>query len=71
MDSKTTLCLRQSPGICKKKCGGLRLCTDYQKLNNITILDKQPIPKMQYVLDSLGRQEWLSTEDMSKAYHQG
>ena len=55
----------------EKKCGGLRLCIDYRKLNKKTIPDKQPIPKMQDILDSLGGQEWFSTVDMSKAYHQG
>ena len=55
----------------RKNCGGLRLCIDYRKLNNKTIPDKQPIPKMQDILDSLGGQEWFSTVDMSKGYHQG
>ena len=55
----------------RKKCGGLRLCIDYRKLNNKTIPDKQPIPKMQNILDGLGGQEWFSTVDMNKAYHRG
>ena len=55
----------------RKKCGGLRLCIDYRKLKNKTIPDKQPIPQMQDIVDSFGGQEWLSTVDMGKAYHQG
>ena len=55
----------------RKKCGGLRLCIDYWKLNNKAILDKQPIPKIQDILDSLGGQEWFSVVDMSKAYPSG
>ena len=55
----------------RKKCGGLRLCIDYRKLNNKKISDKQPIPKMHDILDSLGGQKWFSMADMSKAYHQG
>ena len=34
-----------------KKYGSLGLCIDYWKLNNKIVPDKQPIPKMQDVLD--------------------
>ena len=61
-----------SPMVCRRKSdGSLRLCIDYRKLNNRTILDRQPIPKIQDIIDSLGGQQWFSTLDMSKAYHQG
>ena len=55
----------------RKKDGSLRLCIDYRKLNNKTIPDMQPIPKIQDMLDCLGGQQWFSTLDMSKTYHQG
>ena len=42
-----------------------------RKLNNKTIPDRQPIPKIQDMLDCLRGQQWFSTLDMSKAYHQG
>ena len=51
--------------------GGLRLCVDFRKLNKKTIPDKQPIPRVQDILDNLGGQKWFSTLDMSQAYHQG
>jgi hypothetical protein len=35
------------------------------------IPDKQPIPRVQELLDGLHGQEWFSTLDMAKAYHQG
>lgn len=61
-----------SPMVCvRKPDGSLRLCIDYRKLNNRTIPDRQPIPKIQDLIDSLGGQQWFSTLDMSKAYHQG
>ena len=61
-----------SPMVCARKSdGSLRLCIDYRKLNNRTIPDRQPIPKIQDIKDSLGGQQWFSTLDMSKAYHQG
>ena len=61
-----------SPMVCvRKKCGGLRLCIDYRKLNLKTIPDRQPIPRIQDILDTLHGNTWFSTLDMSQAYHQG
>ena len=61
-----------SPMVCvRKKDGSLRLCIDYRKLNMKTIPDRQPIPRIQEILDSLHGQSWFTTLDMSKAYHQG
>ena len=44
---------------------------DYRRLNKKTIPDSQPLPRIQDILDNLNSQEWFSTLDMSKAYHQG
>ena len=61
-----------SPIVCvRKKDQSLRLCIDYRMLNRKIIPDKQPIPRIQEILDGLGGQEWFSTLDMAKAYHQG
>ena len=61
-----------SPMVCvRKKCGGLRLCIDFRRLNRKTIPDRQPIPRIQDILDDLGGNSWFSTLDMSQAYHQG
>ena len=61
-----------SPIVCvRKKDGSLRLCIDYRELNQKTIADRQPIPRIQDVLDSLGGNRWFSTLDQGKAYHQG
>ena len=61
-----------SPMVCvRKKDSSLRLCIDFRKLNLKTIPDKQPIPRVQDILDGLGGQVWFSTLDMSQAYHQG
>jgi transposase InsO family protein len=61
-----------SPVVCvRKKDGSLRLCIDYRELNRKTIPDRQPIPRIQDVLDSLGGNKWFTTLDQGKAYHQG
>ena len=61
-----------SPVVCvRKKDGSLRLCIDYRELNKKTIPDRQPIPRVRDVLDSLAGNTWFSTLDQGKAYHQG
>ena len=61
-----------SPIVCvRKKDSSLRLCIDYRGLNKKIIPDKQPIPRIQEVFDGLDGQEWFTTLDMAKAYHQG
>lgn len=61
-----------SPIVCvRKKDSSLRLCVDYRKLNLKTISDRQPIPRVQDLLDGLHGQKYFSTLDMAKAYHQG
>ena len=61
-----------SPIVCvRKKDHSLRLCIDYRALNKKVIPDKMPIPRIAELLDGLGGQEWFSTLDMAKAYHQG
>ena len=61
-----------SPVVCvRKKDGSLRLCIDYRELNKKTVADRQPIPRIQDVVDGLGGSCWFSTLDQGKAYHQG
>ena len=55
----------------KKPDGSLRMCIDYRDLNNKTLADRTPAPRIDDVLDNLGGKKWFSTLDMTKAYHQG
>lgn len=60
-----------SPIVClRKKDGSLRLCVDYRTLNQKTIPDRQPLPRVQDILEGLGGKKWFSAFDQSKAYHQ-
>lgn len=61
-----------SPVVCvRKKDSSLRLCIDYRDLNRKTHPDRQPIPRVQDVIDSLGGNTMFSLLDQGKAYHQG
>ena len=55
----------------RKKNGELRLCCDYRELNNKTVPDRHPLPRIQETLDMLGGNSWFSLLDQGKAYHQG
>ena len=54
----------------RKKDGTLRLCCDYRKLNAKTIPDRHPLPRIQDIIDSLGKNQYFSLLDQTKAYHQ-
>ncbi|KAI3375428.1 hypothetical protein L3Q82_021914 [Scortum barcoo] len=61
-----------APVICvRKKDGSLRLCIDYRLLNNKTVPDRHPLPRIQDLTDSLGGYSWFSILDQGKVYHQG
>ncbi|CAH1276865.1 GIN1 [Branchiostoma lanceolatum] len=61
-----------SPMVCvRKKDGGMRLCIDYRALNEKTVSDRQPLPRIQDNLNRLKGSTWFSVLDQGKAYHQG
>lgn len=61
-----------SPVVCvRKKDGTLRLCIDYRQLNQKTVPDRHPLPRIQDLTDTLGGYSWFSILDQGKAYHQG
>ena len=55
----------------RKKDGTLRLCVDFRKLNDKTIQNRLPLPRISDALDGLGGSKWFSLLDQGKAYHQG
>lgn len=54
-----------------KKDSTLHLCIDYRLLNQKTIPDRHPLPRIRDLLDTLGGYSWFSILDHDKAYHQG
>lgn len=47
-----------------------RIVIDYRKLNEQTIEDKYPLPRIETVLDNLGRATYFSTLDLASGFHQ-
>jgi len=54
----------------KKKDGTTRLCIDYRVLNEVTVKDAYPLPRIDESLDSLSGVTWFSTLDLMSGYWQ-
>ncbi|GBN21296.1 Retrovirus-related Pol polyprotein from transposon 17.6 [Araneus ventricosus] len=53
-----------------KPDGKTRLCIDYRKLNEITVPDSYPLPRMDDLLQSAKHTTFMSTIDLKSGYHQ-
>ena len=54
----------------RKKDGSIRICIDYRKLNEVTLPDSYPLPRVQDCLDSLQGSCWFTTLDATSGYFQ-
>lgn len=53
-----------------KPDGSGRLCTDFRKLNAVTVPDPFPMPRVEALIDRVGKAKYMSKLDMTKGYWQ-
>jgi hypothetical protein len=53
-----------------KSDGSSRLCTDYRRLNDVTIKNKYPLPKLEDLFEQLNGSQVFSKIDVRTRYHQ-
>ena len=52
-----------------KKDGTQRLCIDYRALNDITVKDVYPIPRIDEIIDKFTKSKYFSKIDLQQGYH--
>jgi len=50
--------------------GSIRLCTDFRKVYNCTVPDPFPLPRIEDVIDRVGKAKYLTKLDMTRGYWQ-
>ena len=56
-----------APVLVRKKCGSVRWCIHWQKLNEVTTKDQFPLPLIDECLDTFIRNRWFSKLDANSA----
>ncbi|EXX71174.1 gag-pol fusion protein [Rhizophagus irregularis DAOM 197198w] len=54
----------------RKKNGKLHFCVDYRELNNVTIKDAYPLPRIDDMLDSFGKAQCFTFLNLASGYRQ-
>nr|CAD2143860.1 unnamed protein product [Meloidogyne enterolobii] len=56
--------------IVQKKDGGIRPCLDFRKLNEITVPDHYPLPRLEVIMEKVGNCNYYSSLDLASGYLQ-
>ena len=54
----------------KKKDGSLKMCVDYRRLNSVSRADAYPMPRIDELIDWLGKAKYISKRNLSRGYWQ-
>ena len=54
----------------RKRDGTVRYCIDLRKVNEVTVKDRYPLPKISECIDALAGCEYFSCLDMANGYYQ-
>ncbi|KAL7726077.1 hypothetical protein ACLKA6_010124 [Drosophila palustris] len=54
----------------KKKTGKWRLCVDFRQLNNRSVKDAYPLPRVHHILDQLREAHYITSLDLKDGYWQ-
>ena len=58
------------PVLVRKKDGSIRFCIDYRKLNQATVKDSYPLPRINEAIYSIGRDaKFFTTLDLAMGYY--
>ena len=58
------------PMECSNCNGSLRLCVDFRRLNSVSKADAYPMPRVDELIDRLGKAKYLSVIDLTRGYWQ-
>lgn len=53
-----------------KEGGQLRFCTDYRRVNTVTVPDAYPLPRVDDLIDEVGQAKFITKLDLLKGYYQ-
>jgi predicted aspartyl protease len=59
-----------NPVLVRKSDGSLRFCIDFRGVNDITVKDSHPLPRIDDTIDALSGAKYFSTADLKSGYYQ-
>ena len=54
----------------KKEGKSMRMCVDYRRLNSVTKVEAYPMPRVDELIDRLGKAKYITTLDLTRGYWQ-